>query len=125
MPLHGSHRPQSTMSGSGAPPPPPSGPHAGPPGTAALSPPGRRPDVAAAVRVGDADWGGVLWAMVVAWVATRAEQAAAEALDGEQTVRMTGLGPQPGDIGAVMAIVRELGDAGPNIGWSRGLAFWP
>jgi len=63
--------------------------------------------------------------MLFAWIATRAEQAAAEQLDAEQTIRMTGLDPQPWDIGAVMAILPELADACPDIEWSQPLASWP
>ena len=63
--------------------------------------------------------------MLFAWIATRAEQAAAEQLDAEQIIRMTGLYPQPWDIGAVMAILPELADACPDIEWSRPLASWP
>jgi len=63
--------------------------------------------------------------MLFAWIATRAEQAAAEQLDAEQTIRMTGLGPQPWDIGAVTAILPELADACPDIEGSQPLASWP
>ena len=62
-------------------------------------------------RLGDTEWGWVFGAMLFAWIATRAEQAAAEQLDTEQTIRMSGLDPQPWDIGAVMAILPELVDA--------------
>src|SRR6516165_8444135 len=38
-------------------------------------------------RLGDTEWGWVFCAMLFAWIATRAEQAAAEQLDAEQTIR--------------------------------------
>jgi hypothetical protein len=76
-------------------------------------------------RLGDTEWGWIFGAMLFAWIATRAEQAAAEQLDTEQTIRMTALDPQPWDIGAVMAILPELADACPAINWSRPLASWP
>jgi len=76
-------------------------------------------------RLGDTEWGWVFCAMLFAWIATRAEQAAAEQLDAEQTIRMTGLGPQPWDIGAVTAILPELADACPDIEGSQPLASWP
>jgi hypothetical protein len=81
-------------------------------------------------RLGDTEWGWVFCAMLFAWIATRAEQAAAEQLDAEQTIHMTGLDPQPWDIGTVMAILPELADACPDIEWSqrsrRGRAkSWP
>ena len=76
-------------------------------------------------RLSDGEWGWVFGAMLFAWIATRAEQAAAEQLDTEQTIRMTGLDPQPWDIGAIMAILPELADSCPNIDWSEPLASWP
>jgi hypothetical protein len=75
-------------------------------------------------RLGDTEWGWVFGAMLFAWIATRAEQAA-EKLDTEQTIRMTGLDPQPWDVGAIMAILPELADACPDINWSQPLASWP
>ena len=56
-------------------------------------------------RLSDTEWGWVFGAMLFAWIATRAEQATAEQLDTEQTIRMTGLDPQPWDIGAIIAIL--------------------
>jgi hypothetical protein len=76
-------------------------------------------------RLSDTEWGWVFGAMLFAWIATRAEQAAAEQLDTEQTIRMTGLDPQPWDIGAIMAILPELAGACPDIDWSQPLASWP
>jgi len=76
-------------------------------------------------RLNDTELGWVLAAMLFAWIRTRAEQAAAEQLDTEQTIRMTGLDPQPWDIGAIMAILPELADACPGIEWSQPLASWP
>jgi hypothetical protein len=76
-------------------------------------------------RLRDTEWGWVFGAMLFAWIATRAEQAAAEQLDIEQTIRVTGLDPQPWDIGAIMAILPELADVCPDIDWSQPLASWP
>ena len=76
-------------------------------------------------RLSDTEWGWFFAAMLFAWIATRAEQAAAEQLDSEQTIRMTGLDPQPWDIGAILAILPELVDACPGIDWSQPLASWP
>src|SRR5262249_58310002 len=56
----------------------------------------------------------------------RAEQAVAEQLDSEQTIRLTALDPQPWDAGAVAAILPELADAcADGIDWSKPLAEWP
>src|SRR5262249_39161039 len=56
----------------------------------------------------------------------RAEQAVAEQLDSEQTIRLTALDPQPWDTGAVAAILPELADACADVvDWSKPLAQWP
>jgi hypothetical protein len=75
-------------------------------------------------RLSDTEWGWILAAMLFAWISTRAEQAAAEQLDAEQTIRMTALDPQPWDAGAVAAILPELVDACPELDWSKPLAAW-
>src|SRR5215467_5591564 len=52
-------------------------------------------------RLSDTEWGWILAAMLFAWIGKRAEQAAAEQLDTEQTIRLTALDPEPWDAGAV------------------------
>jgi hypothetical protein len=77
-------------------------------------------------RLGDTEWGWVVAAILFAWIGTRAEQAAAENLDSERTIRMTGLDPEAWDAGAVAAILPELADACAGIvDWSQPLAEWP
>jgi hypothetical protein len=75
-------------------------------------------------RLSDTEWGWALAAMLFAWIRTRAEQAAAEQLDTEQTIRLTGLDPEPWDAGAVAAILPELAST-CAIDWSQPLAAWP
>jgi hypothetical protein len=75
-------------------------------------------------RLSDNELGWVLAAMLFAWIRTRAEQAAAEELDTEQTIRLTGLDPEPWDAGAVAAILPELAST-CTIDWSQPLAAWP
>ena len=75
-------------------------------------------------RLSDTEWGWVLAAMLFAWIGKRAEQAAAEQLDTEQTIRLTALDPEPWDAGAVEAILPELADACPDLDWSKTLAEW-
>ena len=75
-------------------------------------------------RVSDTEWGWVLAAMLFAWIGKRAEQAAAEQLDVEQTIRMTGMDPEAWDAGAVAAILPELADACAGLDWSKPLAAW-
>ena len=77
-------------------------------------------------RLSDTEWGWILAAMLFAWISKRAQQATAEQLDSEQTIRMTALDPQPWDSGAVAAILPELADAcADTVDWSKPLAQWP
>jgi hypothetical protein len=75
-------------------------------------------------RLNDIEWGWVLAAMLFAWIVTRSEQATAEQIDTEQAIRLTGLDPEPWDIGAINTILPQLADACPGIDWSRPLASW-
>jgi hypothetical protein len=75
-------------------------------------------------RLGEIEWGWITAAILFGWISTRAQQAASEQLDTEQTIRLTGLDPDPWDAGAVVAILPELADT-PGIDWSKPLAGWP
>ena len=114
--LTGRHRGRP---GSGALPPPPLPGHVGSSKWAAPSRPARRLDALAMCQ-----WGWIVAAILFAWISTRAEQAAAENLDTERTIRMTALDPQPWDAGAVAAILPELADACSGINWSQPLVAW-
>jgi hypothetical protein len=74
-------------------------------------------------RLNDLEWGWIVSAVLFAWITARAEQAAAEELDTEQVIRMTGLDRNPWDAGAVAAILPELANA--KVDWSRPLSDWP
>jgi hypothetical protein len=76
-------------------------------------------------RLSDGEWGWILAAMLFAWIRTRAEQAACEQLDTEQTIRLTGLDPEPWDAGCVAAILPELAGACAGIDWSQPVTAWP
>jgi hypothetical protein len=76
-------------------------------------------------RLGDVEWGWIIAAILFAWISTRAEQAAAEQLDTERTIRMTALDPEPWDVGAVVAVLPELAAACPDIDWTQPLGGWP
>jgi hypothetical protein len=75
-------------------------------------------------RLSDIEWGWIVAAVLFGWIRTRAQQAAAENLDTERTIRMTALDPQPWDAGAVVAILPDLASACPDIDWSKPLAEW-
>jgi hypothetical protein len=74
-------------------------------------------------RLSDVEFGWIVAAILFGWISTRAEQAATEELDSEQTIRLSGLDPNPWDAGAVMAILPDLASA--DIDWSKPLADWP
>ena len=59
-------------------------------------------------RLSDVEWGWIVAAVLFRWIQARAEQATAEQLDTERTIRMTALDPDPWDAGAV-----EPGAVGP------------
>src|SRR5262249_14199422 len=102
-------------------PAPPTGPGGGVAQVAAPIPP-----AVPVGRLSDLEWGWILAAMLFAWISKRAEQAAAEQLDTERTIRMTALDPQPWDGGAVAAILPDLADACAGIiDWSQPLTAWP
>jgi len=75
-------------------------------------------------RLSDVEWGWIVAAVLFGWIKTRAEQAAAEHLDTERTIRMTALAPEPWDAGAVAAILPDLASACEHIDWSKPLADW-
>jgi len=76
-------------------------------------------------RLSDTEWGWIIAAVLFAWISKRAEQAAAEQLNTEQTIRLTALDPEPWDAGAVVAILPELANACAGIvDWSKPLTEW-
>ena len=61
--------------------------------------------------------------MIFGWIETRVQQAIAEGLDQEQTVRLTGLSPSPCDVAVVRSILPALADQA-GIDWSLPLTAW-
>jgi len=59
-----------------------------------------------------------------AWISTRAEQAAAEGMDTETALRLTGDDPEPWDSGAVVSVLPEIGEL-KDIDWSKPVMSWP
>jgi hypothetical protein len=75
-------------------------------------------------RLGDSEWGWICSSSLWAWLAIRAEQAASEGWDEETTIRITGLEPDPWDIGAVMGVLPKLAEACPELDWSQPVGAW-
>jgi hypothetical protein len=74
-------------------------------------------------RLSDLEWGWIVSAILFSWISTHAEQATAEGLDTEQTVRLTGLDPNPWDAGAVRTILPSLCEEA-QIDWTIPLKDW-
>ena len=75
-------------------------------------------------RLSDIEWGWITAGILFGWIQTRAQQAAAQELDTERTIRMSALDPDPWDVGAAMAILPELATACSDIDWSKPLTTW-
>ena len=75
-------------------------------------------------RLSDVEWGWIVAAVLFSWIKTRAEQAAAEHLDTERTIRVTALDPEPWGAGAVAAILPDLANACGHVDWSKPLTDW-
>ena len=74
-------------------------------------------------RLSDDQWGWIVTAAIFGWIETRVQQAIAEGLDQEQTVRLTGLSPSPCDVAVVRSILPTLADTA-GIDWTQPLAAW-
>ena len=76
-------------------------------------------------RLSDVEWGWIVAAMLFAWITKRAEQATAEDLDTERTIRMVALDPQTWDAGAVQVVLPDLADVCAGVvDWSKPLTEW-
>jgi hypothetical protein len=75
-------------------------------------------------RLGQGELTWIVSAAVWGWIVTRSEQAASEGLDPERAVRVTGLNPNPWDLGAVKAILPQLGKECAGFDWSRPASQW-
>jgi hypothetical protein len=75
-------------------------------------------------RLTDSEWGWIVAAVLFAWIKTRAQQAIAESLNTDATIRLIALDPAPWDCGAIESILGELADCS-GIDWSLPLGQWP
>jgi hypothetical protein len=71
-------------------------------------------------RLSDVEWGWVAAAVLFGWIKTRAEQATDSGVGPNESIRSTGIDPDPWDVGAVASILPELADA--DVDWNKPLA---
>jgi hypothetical protein len=74
-------------------------------------------------RLSDVEWGWIVAAVLFGWIDTRAQQATSNGVglpDQFRYVRESGLQPDPWDIGAIEAILPELGNSDAD--WSKPLS---
>lgn len=74
-------------------------------------------------RLNARQWGMIITSVIFAWTETKVEQAIAEGMSSEQTIRLTGLDPDPCDVAVIRSILPALAD-GSAIDWSQPLASW-
>jgi hypothetical protein len=72
-------------------------------------------------QLSDIEWGWIVASILFGWISTRAEQATAEGLDAEQTIRLIGLDPDPWDAGVIATILSDLANV-PGLDWTKPLA---
>ena len=63
-------------------------------------------------------------AAIWGWLVVRSEQATSEGIDPERAARVTNLGPDPWDLGAVKAILPELAKSCVGFDWSKPASQW-
>ena len=74
-------------------------------------------------RLSDVEWSWIFSSSLFAWIVVRSEQAVAEQIDSELTIRAVGYNPNPWDVGAIAAILPDLSGT-PGIDWAKPLAGW-
>jgi hypothetical protein len=74
-------------------------------------------------RLNARQWGMIITSVIFAWTETKVEQAIAEGLSSEQTIRLTGLDPDPCDVAVIRSILPAVADSSA-IDWSQPLASW-
>jgi hypothetical protein len=75
-------------------------------------------------RLSDQEWGYIAAAIIFGWIATRAEQASAEGIEAERTIRDTNITLDPWDAGVIIAILPELAERCADLDWKEPLSAW-
>jgi hypothetical protein len=75
-------------------------------------------------KLGDSELGWIASTVVREWIVTRSEQAASEGLDPERAIRVTGLYPDPWDVGAIQAILPQLAKSCAGFDWAKPANQW-
>jgi hypothetical protein len=74
-------------------------------------------------RLSDHEWGMIITAVIFRWIEVRVQQAIAEGLDQEKSVRLTDFSPDPCDVAVVSSILPTLAD-NAGIDWALPLSAW-
>jgi hypothetical protein len=83
---------------------------------------GSIPPATSISRLADVELGWIVAAALFGWIKCRSEQATSEGWDLEQTLRQTGINPQPWDEGAIISILPHLGVL--PIDWGKPFGAW-
>lgn len=72
----------------------------------------------------DIEWGWIVAAVIFGWIDTKAQQATAEGISSDVTIRtMTARDPAPWETGAIATILPALGGL-QNVDWSKPVGEW-
>lgn len=75
-------------------------------------------------NLSDIEWGWIVASVIFGWIKTRAEQAVAEGVSPEVTIRSANhRDPAPWEAGAVQTILPKLGDL-QGVDWSKPVGEW-
>jgi hypothetical protein len=74
-------------------------------------------------RLSDLQWGWIVTAIIFEWITVRVEQAVAEGLSDEATVRSIAAIPAPCDVAVVRSILPKLAET-VDVDWSLPLKNW-
>ncbi len=79
---------------------------------------------AAVGNLSQVEWGWIVAAVIFGWIKTRAEQAVAEGVSPEVTIRAANhRDPGPWEVGAIHSILPKLGDL-QGVDWSKPVGEW-
>lgn len=75
-------------------------------------------------RLSDREFGWIVSGALFGWISTRSEQAVTEGWEQERTIRVTGMIPEPWDVGMIAATLPKLFEACSDLDWSKPVGDW-